>query len=209
MKRSLLYTLAAAEGMFLASCVYTPAVPDMPYHGSFQTPARPNPAPVVQPAAPAAPEIPAPRVEPVVAAAVPAPPAPTVAPKPAPLDLTKKPDIQPAPVDKPAPAASVAEAPAPTPAPVISQSPASSPQVEMSAPALSPIPAPKPVATDPKLITNTGSIPYATPVEGDPTRVYNPLDPSKKIRIIDKNGNRYPSGKELKVRGTNYHFYVP
>ena len=62
---------------------------------------------------------------------------------------------------------------------------------------------------DPSKITNDGPIPVATRVEGDPTRVYNPLDPSKTIRIIDKNGNVFPSGKELKVRGTNYHFYVP
>ncbi len=63
--------------------------------------------------------------------------------------------------------------------------------------------------TDPKSITNQGPIPVATRVEGDPTRVYNPLDPSKTIRVVDKNGKPYPSGKELKVRGTNFHFYVP
>ena len=58
-------------------------------------------------------------------------------------------------------------------------------------------------------ITNTGPIPVATRVPGDPTRVYNPLNPSKTIRVVDKNGKPYPSGKELKVRGTNFHFYVP
>ena len=58
-------------------------------------------------------------------------------------------------------------------------------------------------------ITNQGPIPVATRVEGDPTRVYNPLDPSKTIRVIDKNGNPHPSGKLLKVRGTNFQFYVP
>ena len=52
-------------------------------------------------------------------------------------------------------------------------------------------------------------IPYAKRVPGDPTRVYNPLNPSKTIRVVDKNGVPYPSGKELKVRGTNFHFYVP
>ena len=49
----------------------------------------------------------------------------------------------------------------------------------------------------------------ATRVEGDPLRVYNPLDPSKTIRVTDKNGNPQPSGKKLKVPGTNFLFYVP
>ncbi len=64
--------------------------------------------------------------------------------------------------------------------------------------------------TDPKLITNTGPIPVATKVEGDPIRVYNPLDPTKTIRIIDpKTGKVHPSGKVLKVKGTNFKFIVP
>ncbi|MDO5450562.1 MAG: hypothetical protein Q4F30_06705 [Akkermansia sp.] len=78
-----------------------------------------------------------------------------------------------------------------------------------AAPAPAPVndPAPEPA----KKITNEGGkIPTAMRVEGDPTRVYNPLDPSKTIRIIDKKtGQPYPSGKELKVRNTDYHFYVP
>lgn len=82
------------------------------------------------------------------------------------------------------------------------------PATSVTTPAPAPAAASKP-PVDKKLITNDGPIPYATRVEGDPTRVYNPLDPSKTIRIIDKNGNVYPSGKELKVKGTNYHFYVP
>ena len=53
------------------------------------------------------------------------------------------------------------------------------------------------------------NIPTAKPVPGDPTRVYNPLDPTKKIRITDKEGNRYPSGKVMKVKGTNFKFLVP
>ena len=65
-------------------------------------------------------------------------------------------------------------------------------------------------ATDLSKITNDGPIPTAARVEGDPTRVWNPLDPSKKIRIINPKTNQpYPSGKKLKVRGTNYQFYVP
>lgn len=65
-------------------------------------------------------------------------------------------------------------------------------------------------AADLSKITNDGPIPTAARVEGDPTRVWNPLDPSKKIRIINPKTNQpYPSGKKLKVRGTNYQFYVP
>ena len=65
-------------------------------------------------------------------------------------------------------------------------------------------------AADLKNITNNGPIPTAARVEGDPTRVWNPLDPSKKIRIINPKTNQpYPSGKKLKVRGTNFQFYVP
>ena len=72
-----------------------------------------------------------------------------------------------------------------------------------------PAPAPAP-AKDLQSITNTGPIPTAMPVEGDPTRVWNPLDPKKTIRIINPKTNQpYPSGKKLKVRNTNYFFYVP
>ncbi len=82
---------------------------------------------------------------------------------------------------------------------------ATPPPTETPAPAANTAP-----ATDPKLITNTGPIPTAARVEGDPTRVWNPLDPSKKIRIINPKTNQpYPSGKKLKVRGTNFQFYVP
>ncbi len=76
------------------------------------------------------------------------------------------------------------------------------------APAEKPEPAPD-TPKAPALITNDGPIPVATPVPGDPTRVYNPINSKKTIRIVDKDGNIYPSGKELKVRGTNFHFYVP
>ncbi len=87
--------------------------------------------------------------------------------------------------------------------------PKPAPEVKPAAPAPKPA-TPAPAAPkDPKSITNDGPIPVATPVPGDPTRVYNPLDSSKTIRITDKNGKVYPSGKELKVRGTNFHFYVP
>jgi hypothetical protein len=107
--------------------------------------------------------------------------------------------ITPQPVVTPKPAA--------TPAPAAAK-PATAPKQE--APALRPMPTTtETMPVDMSQITNTGPIPVATRVPGDPTRVYNPLNPSKTIRVVDKNGNPYPSGKELKVRGTNFHFYVP
>lgn len=53
------------------------------------------------------------------------------------------------------------------------------------------------------------NIPTAAPVPGDDTRVFNPLNPSKKIRITDKNGKRLPSGHIMKVKGTNFKFRIP
>lgn len=205
--------VALALGATLSSCVYYPhPVPEMPYSAARRTVTRvvDTPKPV--------------EAEPEMA------PEPAVAPKPAKAPDTKA-DPFPAPVKK---APKVAE-PAkpktsPTPAPVIRKpssaitkpsmsseafpTPVVKPEtpkpVVTSAPAPTPTPVKKPSATaDMSKITNQGPIPVATRVEGDPTRVYNPLDPSKTIRIIDKNGNVFPSGKELKVRGTNFHFYVP
>lgn len=102
----------------------------------------------------------------------------------------------------------------PTPEPQIIQLPAVSSTPSATEPKVeTPAPTPSPAATpvvDLKQITNTGPIPTAARVEGDPTRVWNPLDPSKKIRIINPKTNQpYPSGKKLKVRGTNFQFYVP
>ncbi len=221
------------SGGCFTSCVYYPnPVPEMPYsprrspvqvesivNRSKQVTQReaprpdPAPAPAAQPTSPwmnpttsgttpardpfPAPKqiTPAPAPAPAVAAPKPAPaPAPAPAPKPTP---------KPAPaVSKPSSAITQpASTPAPAPAPIITPAPT---------PAPAPAPAPKPAPTGASgKITNDGPIPVATRVEGDPTRVYNPLDPSKTIRIIDKNGNVFPSGKELKVRGTDYHFYVP
>lgn len=174
--------LLCACGAVLPSCVYyTPNVPDMPYQGAKIQSRTYADTWVVTPAAATNP---APQAAP--AAAAPAAKVTPPAPAPAPLDLTK-PIISPQPA--PPAAAPASAAPAVTaPAP--------------AAPTLS-------TAVDKSQITNTGPIPVATRVEGDPTRVYNPLDPSKTIRVIDKNGKPYPSGKELKVRGTNFHFYVP
>lgn len=177
----------------LSSCVYyTPTVPDMPYQGTAGRTAYPDTWVTTQPAG-------------IQQAPIPDPVAsqPITQPANAPLDLTKPivPGTQ-----------SYAPIPAPKPA-------AATPQPKAVTPALTPIvakpaSAAKPTtaassATDMSKITNTGPIPVATRVPGDPTRVYNPLNPSKTIRVVDKNGKPYPSGKELKVRGTNFHFYVP
>lgn len=89
------------------------------------------------------------------------------------------------------------------------------PKVEVPAPVQTTTPA-APAAQPEKKITNlqditneNGYIPTAKRVPGDPTRLYNPLAPDKTIRILDKNGNPHPAGTKLKVKGTNYMFYVP
>lgn len=77
--------------------------------------------------------------------------------------------------------------------------------------------APPPSAPKPEKKTSAPAddemIPTATPVPGDPTHVWNPLDPTRVIKIIDPKTNQpYKSGKRLKVRGQDgqYHFfYVP
>lgn len=188
--RQLIYISLA--GCALSSCVYyTPTVPDMPYQGAAGRTTYPDTWVTTQPAGIQQAPIPDPVTSQPIAPANPN----------APLDLTKpivpgtvsltpkkvSPVVTPTPVKKvePKPAAV-------TPAPV--------PAVTTPAPAKT---------VDMSQITNTGPIPVATRVPGDPTRVYNPLNPSKTIRVVDKNGNPYPSGKELKVRGTNFHFYVP
>lgn len=91
------------------------------------------------------------------------------------------------------------------------KAPEPSPSITPTPPAPTPTASNNAGATDLKQITNNnGLIPTATRVEGDPTRVWNPLDPSKTIRIINPKTNQpFPSGKKLKVRGTNYQFYVP
>lgn len=192
MKKSPRHLLSVSLlGCMLSSCVYyTPTVPDMPYQGTAGRTAYPDTWMTTQPTGIQQAPIP----DPVTSQPI-APSNPN-----APLDLTK-------PI---APGAQRMTQPAPKPAAV---TPAPVKKV-VSTPAAAPAPAPAPVApaakpVDMSQITNTGPIPVATRVPGDPTRVYNPLNPSKTIRVVDKNGNPYPSGKELKVRGTNFHFYVP
>ena len=186
-----------------AAAVPAPALPPGSALGTLR-PTSATPAPATPQPAP----VPAPVAQP---AATPAP-APVAAPATTkPLDLTKPavtptPEpAKPAPVAAPTPAPApkpVVTPPAPTPAPAPAPAPAAAAKPAVSASAAA-------AGADPKTITNQGPIPVATRVEGDPTRVYNPLDPSKTIRVTDKTGKPYPSGKELKVRGTNFHFYVP
>ncbi len=191
-------------GCLLSSCVYvTQSVPDMPYEGTAGRTQYPDTWVVTQPTGINYTPLPEPLPTPATAGIAPSPAEPN-----APLDLTQPltpvtTRITPKPVVNPKPAQ--AHIPAPAPAPEAKkQAPKAEP------PILRPLPSTietKPV--DMSQITNTGPIPVATRVPGDPTRVYNPLNPSKTIRVVDKNGNPYPSGKELKVRGTNFHFYVP
>ena len=188
--------LLSLTGCMFSSCVYiTQSVPDMPYEGSAGRTAYPDTWRTVQPAGINYAPTPAP---------APSIPEPTAAANPAaPLDLTR-PILA-----TTTPKVTKAAAPKPAATPKADPKP--------TTPVLQPVvtnPAPAPAAastqtTDMSQITNTGPIPVATRVPGDPTRVYNPLNPSKTIRVVDKNGNPYPSGKELKVRGTNFHFYVP
>ena len=196
MHKSTRYLLfLSLSGGMLSSCVYyTPTVPDMPYQGTAGRTTYPDTWVTTQPAG-------------IQQAPIPAPVAtqPVTNPN-APLDLTRPivPGTQkltPAPIPSPKP----------TPAPQPKAKPAE-PELTPIVTKATPAPQPTPTANQPvdlSQITNTGPIPVATRVPGDPTRVYNPLNPSKTIRVVDKDGKPYPSGKKLKVRGTNFMFYVP
>lgn len=183
--------------VLLSSCVYyANPVPDMPY-SPHRNAAATAAVPQLQPVQPVTEQLPA------VQPQVPASPwmTPATTPPVTPTPALPKPAVSTA-ITKPV------AAPLPTPtvtptAPKVT-TPASKPEPAAATPA-----GKTTSVGDPSKITNDGPIPVATKVEGDPTRVYNPLDPTKTIRIIDKNGNVFPSGKELKVRGTDYHFYVP
>ncbi len=178
-------------GGMLSSCVYyTPTVPDMPYQGTAGRTTYPDTWVTTQPTGIQQAPIPDPVTSQPITTAN------------APLDLTQPitPGTQ-SMVPTPAKTSTTTAKPKvtePAPTPNVTK-PAATAQTTSTAS--------KPV--DMSQITNTGPIPVATRVPGDPTRVYNPLNPSKTIRVVDKNGNPYPSGKELKVRGTNFHFYVP
>ncbi len=203
-------TLLLATGV--NSCIMDPdPIPEMPY--------RPR---KVEAPAPTPPEQP---VETTTWEATPAassfitPTAPLPAKNPAPQPQKKTEPIPPTQPASPTPQA-IIPVPPPQPVPAATKpEPTVTPPIikmpEQPASGVTPTPAaetPPPAASevDLKQITNTGPIPTAARVEGDPTRVWNPLDPSKKIRIINPKTNQpYPSGKKLKVRGTNFQFYVP
>ncbi|MBQ1961019.1 MAG: hypothetical protein II349_05805 [Akkermansia sp.] len=201
--------MALGLGIALSSCVYYPnPVPEMPYTPR-RTPVKKQvePEKVVE-ALTAPTPVPAPAPTPAPAAPTMSNWAATTGPDPFPAPAMPSPQPAPKPVPSASRPSSAITQPTATPPPLQAQ------VITPSAPA--PVAAPTAASNrqllmsgDPSKITNDGPIPVATRVEGDPTRVYNPLDPSKTIRIIDKNGNVFPSGKELKVRGTNYHFYVP
>lgn len=207
--------LLMVTGVVLGSCVGVQRVnlPDMPYRKPIQrTTLPPNTAPVT-PVLPTAPTgagsgaaIPAPKVTPPPAPK-PATPPTTTAPKPATPAQPKLPK----PEQPKLPTPTVPTTPAVTP-PAPSTPSITHPTVTPPAPTVSPNPpaTPAPTPAPVKKITNEGGkIPVAVQVEGDPTRVYNPIDPSRKLRIIDKNGNRVSSGKKMKVPGTDFIFIVP
>lgn len=210
MKNTIQFTTiaTAAMGCVLSSCVYhSNPVPEMPYNPRRQPVVQ---QPVVQPVAQQNPYAPAGTWTPAVQQ--PAVPGYTAV-------LTPTPQVRPT-----APVAPVVHQPVtpPTTSPYVTQpsTPKTITQPTVATTAVqppvvstvTPPPSSTPMSTptDPKLITNTGPIPVATRVEGDPIRVYNPLDPTKTIRIIDpKTGKVHPSGKVLKVKGTNFKFIVP
>lgn len=194
MKRStrqqLLMSLTAC---LLSSCViYTPTVPDMPYQGTAGRTTYPDTWMTTQPTGIEQAPIP----EPVASQPI------TTSAANAPLDLTKPVAPGTMKLTTPAPEPKV------TPAPVKKAEPALEPIVSTASSTPKPAAAAS-TATDLSQITNTGPIPVAMRVPGDPTRVYNPLNPNKTIRVVDKDGKPFPSGKKLKVRGTNFMFYVP
>ncbi len=211
-RRAILLPLACS--MFSSCIYYTPAVPDMPYQGSAGRTTYPDTWVTTQPTGIQQAPIPSPVTSQYIAPANPD----------APLDLTRPivPGTQrltpAAPIPAPQPKPKVAT-PKPQPTAPVQTTAVTKPAITTPKPAPKPAVTAKPVVTaqptssadsgDMSQITNTGPIPVATRVPGDPTRVYNPLNPSKTIRVVDKNGKPYPSGKELKVRGTNFHFYVP
>lgn len=211
MKNTIQFTTiaTAAMGCVLSSCVYhSNPVPEMPYNPRqqpvVQQPVVQQPIAQQAPYAPAAPWTPAvqqPTVPGYTAVLTPTPqvrPAVPVAP------VVQQP-VTPVPTTTYVPKPS---APKTITQPTVTTTAVQPPVVSTVTPP--PSSAPSSTPTDPKLITNTGPIPVATRVEGDPIRVYNPLDPTKTIRIIDpKTGKVHPSGKVLKVKGTNFKFIVP
>ena len=218
MKNTIQFTTiaTAAMGCVLSSCVYhSNPVPEMPYTPRQQPVVQ---QPVVQPIAQQNPYAPAgawaPAVQqPTAPALHPTPPGYTAVLTPATPTVRPAAPVAPVVQQPVAPVTPSTYTPQPSTPKTITQPSVATTAVQP--PVVSTVTPPTPAApastpTDPKLITNTGPIPVATRVEGDPIRVYNPLDPTKTIRIIDpKTGKVHPSGKVLKVKGTNFKFIVP
>lgn len=183
----------------LNSCVYVDQmIPDMPYRGK---PAKVAPQHGAQPAAhpvapavqtPAAPTHPAAHATPT-----PAPSHPAVAPVPT------KPSTH---VTQPQPPKPATTEPASSPKPVTAPKPSEAPKPQNKPSLLPDTPTHKPADAGK---SSTETLPVAKQVPGDPTRVYNPYNPSRTIRILDKNGNRWPSGKRLKIKNQDKYFLVP
>ena len=207
------HTLAAIAAVLmsagLSSCVLDPdPVPEMPYLPRTDASPREEPvqtttwetAPQATNFITPAPVTPAPAAPAPAAPKAPATPTPTKATKASLPDLPEQKE-KPAPVVQPIKPLEISPLTEPTPA-----APAAP-----AAPATPTAPAAAPSGTGSlKDITNDGPIPTAMRVEGDPIRVWNPVDPSKKLRIVNPKTNQpYPSGKKLKVPGTNFQFYVP
>lgn len=177
----------------LSSCVYfTQDIPDKPYKGrppKLTTP--PLATPAATPAAtPGSAQMPLPGAA-TKPTAVPAPP-PRHDAKP-----TGKPSSH---ITQPGHATvKPAEPKVQTPT-----KPKADPKPEPKKPSLLPDTPPSKSAAKP-----SGDTPVAKEVPGDPTRVYNPYNPSRTIQILDKNGKRWPSGKRLKIKGQDKYFLVP
>ena len=193
-----LSVIPAALLGILNSCVYVDQmIPDMPYRGKPAKVAPPQGQTVTPPATPsvqtpAAPSHPAAHTTPT-----PAPSHPAVAPVPT------KPSSH---VTQPQPTKPATTKPASSPKPVTTPKPSESSKPQSKPSLLPDSPTHKPADAGK---SSTETLPVAKQVPGDPTRVYNPYNPSRTIRILDKNGNRWPSGKRLKIKNQDKYFLVP
>lgn len=185
----------------------TPKTPDVP----ATTPPPTIPAATALPPgttpAPTAAAIPGAAVQPVPQVVQAPPPAVKPATTPASTTITSgSSKVQPviAPQPKAVQAPKVTQKPkVTTPKPVSAAAPAATAKQAPKAPATTPAPAAKPE------VKAVDTPPVASRVPGDPFRVYNPYEPSKTILIKGANGQPFPSGKKLKIQGTDKYFIVP
>lgn len=190
-----LSVIPAALLSLLNSCVYVDQmIPDMPYRGK---PAKVEPKTTVPPVSPATPASVAPAPGAAHATPSPAVTPPSVAPVPT------KPSTH---VTQPQPPKPATTKPASSPKPVTTPKPTETAKPQNKPSLLPDTPTHKPADES---STSTGTLPVAKEVPGDPTRVYNPYNPSRTIRILDKNGKRWPSGKRLKIKNQDKYFLVP